>query len=209
MQHFNYYILCLRQKLKKNDVHLQSFKKNAMGSKRMYEIAFVGLKPGVHEFNYELDHNFFKEKGGEGVDEMNANVKLSLDKNNGFMLLKFIVGGNAAVNCDRCGNPLKVDLWDEFNMVVKLTDEPQKANEEEEDADVFYIAKSESHIDVSDWLYEFVMLSIPMQHICGNDENGKSLCNEEVLQRLNNMQVDNEERKENSIWKGLEKFKDN
>ena len=209
MQHFNNYMLCLRLKFKKNDLHLQSFKKNAMGSKRMYEIAFVGLKPGVHEFNYELDYDFFKDKGGEAVDEMNANVKLLLDKNNGFMLLKFIVGGNAAVNCDRCGNPLKVDLWDEFNMVVKLTEEPQKANEEEEDADVFYIAKSESHIDVSDWLYEFVMLSIPMQHLCGNDAAGKTLCNEDVLNRLNNMQVDNEERKENSIWKGLEKFKDN
>ena len=175
----------------------------------MYEIAFVGLKPGIHEFNYELNHDFFKEKGGDTVEEISANVKLVLEKNSGFMLLKFIVGGNAAVNCDRCGNPLKVDLWDEFSMVVKLTDEPQKANDEEEDADVFYIAKSESHIDVSDWLYEFVMLSIPMQHICGNDTNGDTLCNKDVIKRLNEMQVKNEEQNENSIWKGLEKFKDN
>ena len=209
MQHFNNYILCLSINLKKNDVHLQSFKKNAMGSKRMYEIAFVGLKPGVHEFNYALDYDFFKEKAGEAVDEISANVKLMLDKNNGFMLLKFMVGGNAAVNCDRCGNPLKVDLWDEFNMVVKLTEEPQKANDDEEDADVFYIAKSESHIEMSDWLYEFVMLSIPMQHLCGNDVAGKTLCNEEVLNRLNNMKIVPEEKLENSIWKGLEKFKDN
>lgn len=188
---------------------MQSFKKNTMGSKRMYEIAFVGLKPGVHEFNYELDHDFFKEKGGEAVDEIIANVKLMLDKNNGFMLLKFIVGGNAPVTCDRCGNPLNVDLWDEFNMVVKLTEEPQKANEEEEDADVFYIAKSESHVEISDWLYEFVMLSIPMQHLCGNDVEGKTLCNIEVINRLNNMRIEPEEKQENSIWKGLEKFKDN
>ena len=180
-----------------------------MGSRRMFEIAFVGLKPGIHEFDYELDELFFKEKAGENVDTINANVKLSLDKNNGFMLLKFIVGGNAEVNCDRCGNPLKVDLWDEFHLVVKLTEDPQKANDEEEDADVFYIAKSESHIEVSDWLYEFVMLSIPIQHICGNDENGKSLCNEEVIKKLEAMKVNNEEQQENSIWKGLDKFKNN
>ena len=180
-----------------------------MGSRRMFEIAFVGLKPGIHEFDYELDELFFKEKAGENVDTINANVKLSIDKNNGFMLLKFIVGGNAEVNCDRCGNPLKVDLWDEFHLVVKLTEDPQKANDEEEDADVFYIAKSESHIEVSDWLYEFVMLSIPIQHICGNDENGKSLCNEEVIKKLEAMKVNNEEQQENSIWKGLDKFKNN
>ena len=188
---------------------MQSFKKNAMGSMRMFEIAFVGLKPGVHEFNYKLDAEFFKEKAGEKTDNIVADVKLTLDKNNGFMLLKFMVGGNADVNCDRCGNPLKVDLWDEFNMVVKLTEDPQKANEEEEDADVFYIAKSESHIEVSDWLYEFVMLSIPMQHICGNDSDGKSLCNEEVLKKLEAMQAKTEEQQGNSIWKGLEKFKNN
>ena len=209
MQHFNNYRVCLSINFKKNDVHLPSFKKNAMGSKRTYEIAFVGLKPGVHEFNYELDHNFFKEKGGQAVEDISANVKLMLDKNNGFMFLKFIIGGNAAVNCDRCGNPLKVDLWDEFNMVVKLTEEPQKANDEEEDADVFYIAKSESHIEVSDWLYEFVMLSIPMQHLCGNDAEVKTLCNEDVLNRLNNMRIEPEEKRENSIWQGLEKFKHN
>ena len=188
---------------------MQSFKKNAMASMRMFEIPFVGLKPGVHEFNYDLDATFFKEKTGENSEEIVADVKLTLDKNNGFLLLKFTVGGKADVNCDRCGNPLKVDLWDEFNMVVKLTEDPQKANEEEEDADVFYIAKSESHIEVSDWLYEFVMLSIPMQHICGNDSDGKSLCNEEVLKKLEAMQAKTEEQQGNSIWKGLEKFKNN
>ncbi len=188
---------------------MHSFKKNAMGSKRLYEIAFVGLKPGVHEFNYELDATFFKEKAAENEDDVVANVKLMLDKNVGFMFLKFIVGGNAAVNCDRCGNMLKVDLWDEFNMVVKLTENAQKANDEEEDADVFYIERSESHIDVSDWLYEFVLLSIPMQHICGSDSNGKSLCNEDVLKKLEQMQVKSDEQKENSIWKGLDKFKNN
>ena len=180
-----------------------------MGSKRMFEIAFVGLKPGVHEFNYELDEQFFKEKAGENVGDIVSIVKLTLEKNNGFMILKFTVGGNADVNCDRCGNPLKVDLWDEFNMVVKLTEDPQKANDEEDDADVFYIAKSESHIEVSDWLYEFVMLSIPMQHACSNDNNGKSQCNEEVLKKLGDMQAKIEEQQGNLIWKGLDKFKNN
>ena len=180
-----------------------------MGSMRTFEIAFVGLKPGVHEFNYELDSQFFKDKAGDSNDVIAANVKLSLDKNNGFMLLKFIVGGKAEVNCDRCGNQLNVDLWDEFKLVIKLTEDPQKANEEEDDADIFYIAKSESHIEVSDWLYEFVMLSIPMQHICGKDKNEQSLCNQEVLKKLEAMQVKTDEQHGNSIWKGLDKFKNN
>ena len=33
-----------------------------MASKRAFEIAFVGLKPGVHEFSYKVDEKFFAEK---------------------------------------------------------------------------------------------------------------------------------------------------
>ncbi|MEJ7611574.1 MAG: DUF177 domain-containing protein [Ferruginibacter sp.] len=179
-----------------------------MGSRRKFEIAFVGLKQGDHEFNYELDTEFFKEKGAD-TENISANVKLLLEKNAGFLLLKFLVGGKAEVNCDRCGNLIMVDLWDEFKMVVKLTDDPDKMNEQEEDADAYYISKTESHIDVSDWFYEFVMLSIPMQHICGTDEKGDSLCNEDVLNRLNEMKVKTDEQDADSIWKGLDKFKDN
>jgi uncharacterized metal-binding protein YceD (DUF177 family) len=180
-----------------------------MTSKRLYEIAFVGLKHGEHEFNYELGDKFFIEKGAEDIENMRATVKLLLEKNRDFMLLKIQTGGNAQVNCDRCGNVLQVSLWDEFNMVIKLIENPEEMNEQEQDADVFYIARSESHLDVSDWLYEFVLLSIPTQHVCGDDEKGESLCNKDVLKKLEEMRLIAEEQKENSIWKGLEKFKDN
>jgi uncharacterized metal-binding protein YceD (DUF177 family) len=125
------------------------------------------------------------------------------------MLLKFDVDGTAEVNCDRCGNELKLQLWDEFRMTVKLVDEPDAMNEQEEDPDVYYISKTESHIYVGDWIYEFINLSIPMQKLCGTDEQGESLCNKEVLQKLQQMQSETEkETKSNSsVWKGLEKFK--
>ena len=209
MQHFKNYKAFLQIKLKKNDVHLQSFKMSAMGSKREFEIAFVGLKQGEHEFNYELTEAFFKERGAEYADNIHANVKLLLEKNTGFLIMKFAVGGNAEVNCDRCGNLLNADLWDEFSMVVKTTEDPGEMNEQEEDADVFYIAKTESHLDISDWLYEFVMLSIPAQHVCGENETGESLCNADVLQKLEQMRAKTEENNAHSIWTGLDKFKEN
>jgi uncharacterized metal-binding protein YceD (DUF177 family) len=179
-----------------------------MGNKRAYEVAFVGLKPGVHEFNYELDDKFFAEKGARDLTNAKAHVKMSLEKNTGFMLLKFEVGGSTDVTCDRCGNPLTIDLWDEFKMLVKLVDNPTEMNEQEEDPDVFYISRNESHLNVSDWIYEFVLLSIPMQKMCSNEEEGPQ-CNQEVLNKLKEMEKIHAENNANSIWKGLEKFKDN
>ena len=124
------------------------------------------------------------------------------------MLLKFEIGGAMEVTCDRCNNNLPFELWDEFNIVVKIAEEPEVMNEQEDDPDVYYIGRGESHIDVADWIYEFINLSIPMQKICGlNDKNGPA-CNQASLDALKKMEPEETVRKDNPIWKGLEKFKD-
>jgi uncharacterized metal-binding protein YceD (DUF177 family) len=125
------------------------------------------------------------------------------------MLLRFEIGGKAAVTCDRCGNPLNIDLWDEFKLVVKLVENPEEMNEQEEDPDVFYISRHESHLNVEDWLYEFVMLSIPLQKMCSPEEMGGPQCNKEVLQKLKEMEKRHEENQTQALWKDLDKFKEN
>jgi uncharacterized metal-binding protein YceD (DUF177 family) len=180
-----------------------------MGSKHAYEIAFVGLKQGVHNFEYQVNEQFFIEKGAADVEKVDAKVELELEKNSTFLQLKFKTGGTALVNCDRCGNELNVDIWDEFTVLVKLTENAEEKNIEETDPDIFYLNRTESHIDVSDWLYEFVLLSIPTQNQCADDAEGNSGCNKEVLQKLEKMKNDAIEKDKASIWKGLEKFKEN
>lgn len=187
---------------------MPSLKQDEMANKREFEIAFVGLKPGAHEFEYDLDNQFFQDRGCSDASNVNAHVKLTLEKNTGFMLLKFDVDGKADVSCDRCGNPITMNLWDEFNMVVKLVENPEEMNDQEEDPDIYYIARTESHLDVSGWVYEFVMLSIPSQRLCPVDASGKSQCNEEVLKKLRQMEDQNRESNAGQLWKGLEKFKD-
>lgn len=181
------------------------FKTGHMANKREFEIAFVGLKPGVHEYNYELSKKFFAEKGGTDFSNCEAKVKLLLDKKSSFMLLKFEVSGKADVVCDRCSNNFTKDLWEDFNMMVKLVENPDEMNESEEDPDVFYIAKTESHLDIANWLYEFVILSIPNQLMCSEEEMGGPQCNKEVLEKLKKMTVTGTG--SNDVWKGLEKFK--
>jgi uncharacterized metal-binding protein YceD (DUF177 family) len=186
---------------------LPSFKPSVMANKREFEIAFVGLKPGIHEFNYEVDDKFFVDKGVIDFTGCHANIKLSLDKKSSFMLLKFEVGGKADVTCDRCGNPLPMDIWDEFNMLVKLVENPDEMNDQEEDPDVFYISRTESHVNVASWIYDFVLLSFPMQKMCSEEAMGGPQCNNEVLEKLRAMEVREQEANSNQLWKGLEQFK--
>jgi uncharacterized metal-binding protein YceD (DUF177 family) len=177
-----------------------------MSNRREFEIAFVGLKPGVHEFNYRIDDRFFEEYNEQDFRNPDANVKLLLEKSNGFMILRFEIGGKAEVTCDRCNNNLPLQLFDEFKVMIKMTDDPALMNEQEEDPDVYYISRGESHIDIKDWIYEFINLSIPMQKTCEYENMDGPHCNPSAREVLKNMRPD-ESQGANPIWKGLEKFK--
>jgi uncharacterized metal-binding protein YceD (DUF177 family) len=179
-----------------------------MGNRREFDIAFVSLKPGPHHYQYEIRDKFFTDFKQADFTNCNATVKLTLEKNTSFMMLKFEVDGTVDVSCDRCGNPLTMELWDEFNMLVKLVDNPEEMNESEEDPDVHYISRTESHLHLADWIYEFITLSIPMQRMCREDEVGGPQCNKEVLEMLKKME-ENKQDSAGPLSKGLEKFKKN
>jgi uncharacterized metal-binding protein YceD (DUF177 family) len=179
-----------------------------MSSRREYEIAFVGLKPGTHVFEYTVTDAFFDEFQEQDFKNCHAQIKLILEKGTAsFLRLRFEVGGSLEVVCDRCSNNLPLQLFDEFNMTVKMVDEPDTMNDQEEDPDVYYISKGESHLDVKNWIYEFINLSLPMQKTCSFENMDGPHCNEAARALLRGMQ-ENGEAHANPLWKGLEKFKD-
>ena len=180
-----------------------------MSNRREFEIAFVGLKPGIHVFEYTIDDKFFEEFQEQDFKDCNAQVKLSLEKSSStFMMLRFEMGGSVDVTCDRCNNNLPLQLFDEFTMTVKMVENPEVANDQEEDPDVYYISKGESHLDVKNWIYEFINLSIPMTKTCEYENMDGPHCSPEARALLNGMRAAEEE-KENPIWKDLKgKFKD-
>ncbi len=179
-----------------------------MSRRREFEIAFVGLKPGIHEYNYVIDDKFFEVFQQQDFRHCKANVKLLLDKKTSFMLLKFEIGGTLEVTCDRCNNNLPLELWDEFNITVKMVEEPELMNGQEDDPDIYYISRNESHIDTANWIYEFINLSLPMQKTCGYEKMDGPYCNAAARDLLKKLEAEENEMKENPIWKGLEKFKD-
>ena len=179
-----------------------------MSLRREYEIAFVGLKPGVHEFDYQVDDLFFEDFQEQDFKNCHANVKLLLEKSiSNFMILKFEIGGSLEVICDRCNNNLPLQLFEEFVITVKMAEEPEEMNEQEEDPDVYYISKTESHLNVKAWIYEFINLSIPMQKTCEFENMDGPFCNPEARALLNGMKVKGIEQ-ENPIWNDLKKFRD-
>lgn len=179
-----------------------------MSRRREFEIAFVGLKPGVHEYSYLIDDRFFEEFQQQDFRSCKAQVKVLLDKKSSFFLLKFEIGGMLEVNCDRCNSNLPLELWDDFNITVKMVEDPEVMNNQEEDPDMYYIGNGESHLDLANWIYEFINLSIPMQKTCEFEKMDGPYCNPAAREVLKKLEPEENVVKENPIWKGLEKFKD-
>lgn len=179
-----------------------------MPGSQEFEIAFVGLKPGMTVFEYELGDVFFDAEKSADFQNCQAKVRLLLDKHAGFLQLKFEVGGTTDMQCSRCGNAIGINLWDDFEIVVKMDDNPDEMNNQNDDPDVFYIGRNESHLHVKEWIYEFVQLSMPTHPMCDDAEIGGPKCNKEVLAMLEKLK-ESVEKKESSIWKGLDKFRDN
>lgn len=177
-----------------------------MKHNREFEIAWQGLKPGVHTYQYELTDKLMEGREGErDFSNLDANVTLTFDKKSNFFLLHFDIDGSVIVPCDRCGDDFSLRLWDEFDLMIKL--EGEHTEHTDEDADAVFIPRSETVIDISNWLYEFVMLSIPLQRVHPDKPNGEPGCNPEALHLLHQLS-EHEEQPKNDIWKGLEGLKD-
>jgi uncharacterized metal-binding protein YceD (DUF177 family) len=179
---------------------------------REFEIAWQGLKPGVHNYQFTLDDAFMQAKSAPAeFFNWKASVGLRFDKHESFFMLHFDVGGTVTTPCDRCGDDFELKLWDEFDLLVKLSGEEDDRNEDE-DADVVFVPRHETVIDISDWIYEFVMLAVPLQRIHPERPDGTPGCNPEALRLLGDLAAKEAESNEpseelqpaNSIWKGLQ-----
>lgn len=179
-----------------------------MKHNREYEIAWQGLKPGVSVFEYYLDDKFFEQDSTEReFKDLDAQVNLRFDKKTNFFMCHFDIDGSITVPCDRCGEDFKLQLWDEFDLMIKLSGEADE--EHDEDADVVFVPRSETVIDFRDWIYEFLMLSIPLQKVHPDKADGTAGCNPDVLKLLNSFSSREEKESGSDIWKGLEAFKKN
>ena len=176
-----------------------------MKHNREFEIAWQGLKPGPHTYIYDINDRFMKEREVDAdFSNWNAQMTLLFDKHENFFMLHFDVDGDVTVPCDRCGDEFALRLWDEFDLVIKLTGEDTDGQQDEDD--VVFIPRSETVIDLSNWLYEFLMLSVPLQHIHPDNEQGASGCNPIALNLLDQLS-EHGESVENPMLKALESLK--
>jgi uncharacterized protein len=132
-----------------------------------FSLPIRGLKNGVHEFDFTIDANFFKEFEGSPIENGEFDVHLTMDKRDAFFELVFDFDGTIETECDRCTAPIALPFGDTHYLTVKHSIETQ-----DEDAEIVFISPDTSHFNVAQYVYEFICLSVPFHKVydCENDD---------------------------------------
>jgi uncharacterized metal-binding protein YceD (DUF177 family) len=174
--------------------------------KSKYNIEFKGLKEGLHEYQFEVNEKFFEHFEESMVDNGEVSVKVELEKRSAFLRLSFALEGWLELVCDRCLDNYNVSL--ETELFVKFGEEDAF----EEGDNVIWVLPEEHAINLAQIIYEYVTLSIPLRHV-HPDESGENSCNQEMIDRLNNITQheadDDEEEEIDPRWAALKNLKNN
>ena len=165
---------------------------------KQYCIPIKELKQGVYSFNFLIDDKFFEQFENSELKKGKADVYITLTKNSQNIILEFNIHGSVNVMCDRCLDYF--DLPIECNETLYFVFGNENNMQQVHDFVTLKVEKNE--INVSQYIYEFITLSLPIKKTHPNDETGKSTCNKKMLNKLMSF-TGKEEKKTDPRWDKL------
>jgi len=171
---------------------------------KAYEIQFVGLKVGRHHYDYQIDNAFFELFEYHEFNSVDVKAELSLEKKSTMLELDFKVTGVVNVNCDVTNEPYDQPIDGALSMVIKFGEEYNDENEE-----LLIIPHGEYKIQVQQYIYEAIVLSVPYKRIHPGVEDGS--LDSEILDKLEELAPKEKEEKDSDEeidprWNELKKL---
>ena len=117
-----------------------------------------------------------------------------------MLLFDFGLTGHASAECDRCTAQINLPIEDSRRLIAKFVDD-----DVEEDDEVVFIHREAAHFNVAQYLYEFVVLALPISNVYDCQDEPNPPCNFEVLKHISNEEA---EKKPSSVWDELKNLKD-
>lgn len=144
-----------------------------------YKIDLKGLTDEVTTLEWDLDKQFFDALDQTEVESGALHVSLSIRKASGFFELLFHTVGSVDITCDRCLDLMEQPIETDNRLVAKL------GSTNSEDDDTVTVDENEGILDTAWYIYEFIALAIPIQHV---HATGK--CNPAMTKALEELSAD-------------------
>ena len=166
----------------------------------LYIIPLSGLKEGRHIYDFEISNEFFELFEESEIREGEIQVDVELDKRSSHYDLIIRMEGMARLECDRCLEMYDQPVSCENRLLIRLG-----KKWDDTDPDILTIPSDENELDISQYLYEFVHLALPLKRTHPYDKKGNSTCNPVMLQKLSELVIDTE-KKADPRWDELKKL---
>jgi uncharacterized metal-binding protein YceD (DUF177 family) len=153
-----------------------------MKSTNEYLIPFIGLKLGKHQFEFKIGKKFFDEFGFDEFESCDITANVVLDKKATMLEIAFKHKGTVNVPCDLTGEQFDLPIKGAIKLVVQFGEEFNNDNDE-----MLILPHGEHQIDVSQYIYEMIVLSIPQKRIHPGVKDGT--LQTEALNKLKELQV--------------------
>jgi len=147
-----------------------------MCSLETFIIDLKGMTSEEENRDYHLDDDYFKALDGSQLEHGALHVSVSIRKTTGFYELRIHSEGTVDVTCDRCLEDMQQPIATDNRLLVKL------GAAYAEDDDTVTIDANDGTIDLSWFIYEFIMLAIPIKHV-----HAPGKCNSAMTQRLSEL----------------------
>jgi len=145
-----------------------------------YIIPFKGLKEGDHEFTFNFSDKFFSEYEVLDSSKGNIEARVYMTKSSSMLSFSVYMEGDMLIPCDRC--------LDHFNYHVRFRDQfvvKFGENTEESTDEIWILHPNEFELNLEQYFFECLGLSLPIQRVHPEDVNGNSTCNVDMLNILN------------------------
>ena len=150
-----------------------------MGKYSQYKIDLKNLPNETTTYSYVLDQKFFDAIDHEEVRKGSVKAELTVRRTVDAYEFNFHLFGAIQIPCDRCLDEMSQEIDATDRLVVKLGEEYSEDSDE-----LVTIPQDEAAINIAWYLYEFIVLDIPIKHV---HEQGK--CNKAMVSKYRQHQA--------------------
>lgn len=121
-----------------------------------------------------MENKFFVDIDGTEVQKGKVKVYLTVKRTSVAFEMDFRMEGVVMVPCDRCLDDMELPIDTRNRLVVKFGKEYAEESDE-----VVVIPEAEGAINLAWFLYEFIVLAVPMKHV-----HAPGKCNKAMSSKL-------------------------
>jgi uncharacterized metal-binding protein YceD (DUF177 family) len=155
-----------------------------MKASKEYIIEFAGLSVGEHLYELNVNDKFFENLDYSEIKQGDILVKVTMLKQSSMMVLHFDISGTVKLICDRCATDFDLPIIGSNKLIVKVGGNFEKSD----DDDIICIADNEHKIDLTQFIYEYIILSIPIKRMHSDEKD----CDKVALDKLSTLKGEEE-----------------